>query len=114
VAELLIEDREGYVPPAALAQDLAQAQAQAEAEGAEGTEAAGTLFVKGTLDAYVAAVIELWRVQVAHGNHNTENPRGVAVRGFLEQRGRQRSKLDRESFKDRGVDGIQAGYSPGE
>jgi hypothetical protein len=59
VAELLIEDREGYVPPAALAQDLAQAQAQAEVEGAEGTEAAGTLFVKGTLDAYVAAVIEL-------------------------------------------------------
>lgn len=57
VAELLMEDREGYVPPAALAQDLAQAQAEAE-----GTEAAGTLFVKGTLDAYVAAVMELWRV----------------------------------------------------
>jgi hypothetical protein len=59
-------------------------------------------------------VIELLRVQVAHGNGNTENPRGAAVRGFLEQRGRQRGKLDRVSYKDRGSDGIQAGYSPDE
>jgi hypothetical protein len=46
------------------------------------------LFTKSTVDAYVAAVLELWRVQVAHGNGNVENPRGIAVRGFLEQRGR--------------------------
>ncbi|KAM4066406.1 centromere DNA-binding protein complex CBF3 subunit [Hirsutella rhossiliensis] len=68
----------------------------------------------GTIDAYIAAVIELWRLQVAHGNANTENPRGAAVRGFLEQRGRQRGKHDRASFKDRGSDGIQAGYLPDE
>jgi hypothetical protein len=71
----------------------------------------GSLFTKSTVDAYVAAVIELWRVQVAHGGKNTENPRGIAVRGFLEQRGRQKSRLDRANFKDRGTDGIQAGYS---
>ncbi|KAM4067976.1 centromere DNA-binding protein complex CBF3 subunit [Hirsutella rhossiliensis] len=29
---------------------------------------------EGTIDAYIAAVIELWRLQVAHGNSNTENP----------------------------------------
>ncbi|XP_044715677.1 centromere DNA-binding protein complex CBF3 subunit [Hirsutella rhossiliensis] len=40
--------------------------------------------------------------------------RGAAVRGFLEQRGRQRGKHDRASFKDRGSDGIQAGYLPDE
>jgi Centromere DNA-binding protein complex CBF3 subunit, domain 2/Transcriptional activator of glycolytic enzymes len=93
---LLADDRDGYVPPPAL--ELA-----APAEGA--------LFTKSTVDAYVAAVLELWRVQVAHGNGNVENPRGIAVRGFLEQRGRQRGKLDREAYKDRGGDGIQAGYS---
>jgi hypothetical protein len=96
---LLADDREDYVPPAAL--DLG---------GDSG--AAGSLLTKGTLDAYVATVIELWRLQVAHGSRNTESPRGAAVRGFLEQRGRQRGKLDRASFKDRGSDGIQAGYSP--
>ncbi|KAH7460994.1 hypothetical protein FOMA001_g19368 [Fusarium oxysporum f. sp. matthiolae] len=100
-AELLADDREGYVPPTALA--------PAAADLAE-----GSLLTRGTIDAYIAAVIELWRLQVAHGNANTENPRGAAVRGFLEQRGRQRGKHDRASFKDRGTDGIQAGYAPDE
>jgi hypothetical protein len=69
---LLADDREDYVPPAAL--DL----------GGDSGGAAGSLLTKGTLDAYIAAVIELWRLQVAHGSRNTENPRGAAVRGFLE------------------------------
>ena len=103
-AELLADDREGYVPPAALAPAMAEAP--------EGSE--GSLLTRGTVDAYVAAAIELWRLQVAHGNGNTDNPRGVAVRGFLEQRSRQRGKLDRDTYKDRGSDGIQAGYSPDE
>ena len=101
VAELLTDDREGYVPPAALAQAAEVPAAPDE----------GSLLTKSTIDAYIAAVIELWRLQVAHGNGNVENPRGAAVRGFLEQRGRQRGKLDRASYKDRGSDGIQAGYS---
>ena len=104
-AALLTDDREGYVPPAALA-PAADAEAEVPAEG--------SLLTRSTVDAYVAAVMELWRLQVAHGNPNTENPRGAAVRGFLEQRGRQRGRHDRDSFKDRGSDGIQAGYSPDE
>jgi hypothetical protein len=103
VAALLADDREDYVPPPALAPAATDKE-----------EASGSLLTKGTVDAYIAAVIKLWRLQVAHGNKNTENPRGAAVRGFLEQRGRQRSKLDRASYKDRGSDGIQAGYSPKE
>jgi hypothetical protein len=103
-AELLADDREGYVPPAALAPTTDAPTAVDE----------GSLLTRSTVDAYIAAVIELWRVQVAHGNGNTENPRGIAVRGFLEQRGRQRGKLDRATYKDRGSDGIQAGYSPDE
>jgi hypothetical protein len=104
MAELLADDREGYVPPAALAPPAAATDADEK----------GSLLTKSTVDAYIAAVLELWRLQVAHGNGNTENPRGIAVRGFLEQRGRQRGKLDRASYKDRGSDGIQAGYSPDE
>ncbi|KFZ02293.1 hypothetical protein V500_00289 [Pseudogymnoascus sp. VKM F-4518 (FW-2643)] len=106
VAELLADDRQGYVAPVGLieATELPTAAALAE----------GSLLTKSTVDAYIAAVLELWRLQVAHGNGNTENPRGTAVRGFLEQRGRQRSKHDRASFKDRGSDGIQAGYSTDE
>uniref|UniRef100_A0A0D2XRY2 Ndc10 domain-containing protein n=1 Tax=Fusarium oxysporum (strain Fo5176) TaxID=660025 RepID=A0A0D2XRY2_FUSOF len=65
-AELLADDREGYVPPTALA--------PAAADLAE-----GSLLTRGTIDAYIAAVIELWRLQVAHGNANTENPRGAAA-----------------------------------
>ncbi|KAJ4220318.1 hypothetical protein NW757_014524 [Fusarium falciforme] len=58
-AELLADDRDGYVPPTALA--------PAAADLAE-----GSLLTKGTIDAYIAAVIELWRLQVAHGNANTD------------------------------------------
>ena len=102
-AQMLSDDRESYVPPASIA------TAAAAATAGDGEE--GDLFTKGTVDAYIAAVIELWRVQVAHGNKNTENPRGAAVRGFLEQRARQRSHHNRASFKDRCTEGIQAGYS---
>jgi hypothetical protein len=99
--QLLVDDREDYVPPAAFAPMAEEDKAAVE----------GTLLTRGTVDAYVAAVLELWRLQVAHGNPNVENPRGAAVRGFLEQRGRQRGRFDRETFQDRGAEGIQAGYS---
>ena len=107
-AKLLADDREGYMPPAALV--------PATEEEEEGTEegAAGSLLVRGTVDAYVAAIMELWRLQVAHGNGNTDNPCSIAVRGFLKQHSRQRGKLDRKTYKDRGADGIQAGYLPDE
>jgi hypothetical protein len=49
VAELLAEDREGYVPLVALI-----------LKPGKGEE--GTLLTKGTVDAYIAAVIKLWRL----------------------------------------------------
>lgn len=101
---LLANDRMDYIPPAGLAPSTAEDEDDSE----------GSLLVKSTVDAYVAAVIELWRIQVANGSKNTENPRSAAVRGFLEQRGRQRGRQDRENYKDRGSDGIQAGYSDDE
>lgn len=95
-AQILADDCESYI----LLLTIAASNGQA-----------GDLYTKSTVDAYIAAVIELWRVQVAYGGRNTDNPRGAAVRGFLEQRGRQRNQLNRASFKDRGIEGIQAGYS---
>jgi hypothetical protein len=74
---LLADDCEGYVPPPAL--ELAM-----QAAGAPATPVEGALFTKSTVDAYVTAILELWRVQVAHSNGNVENPRGIAVHGFLE------------------------------
>jgi hypothetical protein len=72
-AKLLADDREGYVPPTTLAPATTAPTAIDE----------GPLLIRGTINAYIAAVIKLWRVQVAHGNSNTDNPRGIAVRGFL-------------------------------
>ncbi|KAM6508242.1 hypothetical protein FALCPG4_018123 [Fusarium falciforme] len=85
-AELLADDRESYMPLTALAPaavDLTE----------------GSPLTRGTIDAYIAAVVELWRLQVAHGNANTGNPRGAAVRGFLEQRGRQRGSTTAPPLK---------------
>jgi hypothetical protein len=48
---LLADDREGYAPPPAL--ELA-------VELATPTPAEGSLFIRSTVDAYVAAVLELW------------------------------------------------------
>jgi hypothetical protein len=78
VAKLLTDDRKGYIALATLA--LAGEPAVAPDKG--------SLLTKGTVDAYIAAVLKLWRLQVTHSNSNTENLRGTAVRGFLKQQGR--------------------------
>ena len=73
--------------------------------------AKGPLLTKSIVDAYITAVIKLWQLQVIHSNSNTENLYGTAVCGFLEQHGQQYNKLNWASYKDRGSDRIQAGYS---
>jgi hypothetical protein len=90
VAKLLADDREGYVALATLAPAGEPAVALDKR----------SLLTKGTVDAYIAAVLKLWRLQVVHGNSNTEDPRGATVRGFLEQQSWQRGKHDRASYKD--------------
>jgi hypothetical protein len=74
---LLADNREGYMPPPAL--ELA-----AQGAGAPAAPIKRALFTKSTVNAYITAVLELWRVQVTHGNGNIKNPRGITVRGFLE------------------------------
>ena len=76
-AQILADDRESYILPLTIATATGTGDAKE-----------GTLFTKNTVDAYIAAVMELWNLQVAYGSKNTENLRSVAVRGFLDQRGR--------------------------
>jgi hypothetical protein len=80
-------------------------------ETASPANSEGTLYSLSTIEAYVAAVMQLWHQQVAHGHPNTVNPRGTAVKGFLNQRRLQRARLDRENYVDRGIDGINSGYN---
>ena len=52
-AELLADDREGYIPPVALAPATEEATEEAIAA------AKGLLLVRATVDVYIAAIIEL-------------------------------------------------------
>lgn len=119
VPKLLADDRDDYEPPTVLASIIDEEGEDEEGEEGEEGEFAdenegGSLYKRQTVEAYVAAVVELWRLQVTHGNNNTEHPRSEVVRGFLSQRGRQRAKYDRDNYVDRGIGGIQAGYSAAE
>ncbi|EAQ84117.1 hypothetical protein CHGG_10521 [Chaetomium globosum CBS 148.51] len=67
--QLLADDREDYNPPATFAPMGEEDKAAVKC----------TLLTRSTADVYVAAVLELWRLQVAHGNPNVENPRGAAA-----------------------------------
>ena len=55
-AELLADDREGYILPVALAPATEEATEEAIAA------AKGSLLVRATVDVYIAAIIELWRL----------------------------------------------------
>lgn len=75
----------------------------------------GSLYVKSTLDAYVAAVIELWEQQRQNGLNKHDHPRGSALEDLLQKRARERDRNDRETFAHRGEGGgIAAGYTAAE
>jgi len=76
--------------------------------------AVGSLYTSSTVDAYVAAMIELYDGQLTHGLNRHPHPRGLALAGLLRQRRRERDVNDRESFKDRGARGVVAGYTKAE
>jgi len=94
--------------PDADAEAGAGVEAEQEGEGEvlleDGDEdeagAVGSLYTSSTVDAYVAAVIELYDGQLTHGLNRHPHPRGPALAGLLRQRRRERDVNDRESFKD--------------
>jgi len=56
-ARILADDRKSYILPLTIVAAAAAVTATVTGDGEE-----GDLYTKGTVDAYIAAVIELWRV----------------------------------------------------
>lgn len=107
VPEMLADDRLEYHPPEALRKG-----GEGTGAGEEGEETpVGSLYTIGTVDCYVAAIVELYDIQLANGSNRHPHPRGAGLEGLLAQRKRDRDKNDRAAFVDRGQGGISAGYS---
>jgi hypothetical protein len=70
----------------------------------------GSLYTISTIDAYVAAVIELYDKQLSFGLARPPHPRGPALSALLTARRRELRK-ERESLQDRGDGGISPAYT---
>ena len=116
VPDMLADDRLDYMPPAVLRriaeEELTRSKAEIEAEEevVKG-QSPGSLYVRSTLEAYVAAVLLLYDQLKQDKLNPHPHPRGSALEGLLQRRARERDKNDRESFADRGEGGIAAGYT---
>ena len=71
----------------------------------------GTLLKAGTIDSYVAAVAELYTIQVTSGYNKEPFFQGKALNQLIEARRRQRDQIERDEYVDRGTIGPSAGYS---
>jgi hypothetical protein len=67
-----------------------------------------------TIQVYLAAVTELYKQQVTRGVNSHPKFRGAALDGFLSHLQRSAYKQDRETYRDRGVGGINSGYDGAE
>ncbi len=74
----------------------------------------GALLKSGTIDTYVAAVAELYKIQYSTGLPVQPVLRGPALRGLLESRKKAQDANNRAAFVDRGASGITAGYTNAE
>jgi hypothetical protein len=71
----------------------------------------GTLLKAGTIESYVAAIAELYAIQVTSGHNKEPFFRGKALNQLIEARRRQRDQIERDEYVDRGTMGPSAGYS---
>jgi hypothetical protein len=110
VPEMLAADCLNYTPPKALRERVGQEGNEGDLESDIKADK-GSLFVKSTLECYVSAIVELYEEQVAQGTNNHPHPRGPGIKALLQSRDLERSKNDRESFKDRGNGVAGAGYT---
>ncbi|KAE8213934.1 hypothetical protein CF319_g9129, partial [Tilletia indica] len=87
-----------------------QKSAEDEQEDKDSEEANATLSA-ATIETYVSAVIDLYRQQVSLGTNLHANPRGKALKSFLQSLQRDEVKRKRENYEDRHAGTIQDGYS---
>ena len=74
--------------PAMLEDDRAESDIDDEMEGTEGMERPGTLYKMGTIDAYCAAIAELYETQRTNSSNSHPTFRGPAFKGLIESRRR--------------------------
>ena len=80
--------------------------------GDEQGQAGADRFLKaGTVDSYIAAVLQLYKVQQALGHNAYRHPRGGVLKDIVRQTKEAQDARDREAFIDRGIGGTNAGYS---
>ena len=96
--------------PAMLADDEAAEVREGDIE-AEEEASADKLLKAGTIDSYIAAVLQLYKVQQALGHNTNQHPRGGILKDLVRQTKESQHARDREAFVDRGAGGINAGYS---
>ena len=105
---MLADDRAEEVSGRGEEQGGGAAAATAATEGEEGTDR----FLKaGTVDSYIAAVLQLYKVQQALGYNTLRHPRGGVLRDIVRQTKEAQDTRDREAYVDRGAGGLNAGYS---
>ena len=81
---------------------------------ASGPGSAGTLLKAATIESYVAAVADLYHMQVQTGTNKAPFFRGKALQHLIDSRRRQQDEIDRAEFADRGGQGPNSGYRESE
>ena len=71
----------------------------------------GTLLKAGTIDSYIAAVAELYTIEVTSGHNKEPFFQGKALNQLIEACRRQRDQIERDEYVNRGTMGPSAGYS---
>lgn len=69
---------------------------------------------EASIKAYIAALVDLWGVQVSMRTNTHASPRGALVKGLIRTRRQQESKRKREQYEDRGLNSLQDGYTSAE
>ncbi|KAH8746702.1 hypothetical protein BGZ57DRAFT_935856 [Hyaloscypha finlandica] len=91
---------------------LAEDEARIEDEEEHGV-GGGKLHYR-TIEGYISAVAELYKIQVSLHKTPYPNFRGAAFSGKIESLKIQQDTRDRESFADRGLGGVVDSYTPEE
>jgi hypothetical protein len=97
--------------PAMLADDMAVEAGEGGDDEETTTATTDRILKAGTVDSYIAAVLQLYKVQQALGHNTLRHPRGGVLRDIVRQTKEAQDTRDREAFIDRGAGGINAGYS---
>ncbi|MEA2203145.1 MAG: hypothetical protein QOI89_3920 [Solirubrobacteraceae bacterium] len=100
--------------PAMVADDRGASGDEQSSEDEDGGGQGGSLLKFSTIEVYVAAVAELWSVQLSMGLHSHALLRGPALNQELDKRRSQSDQQARQDYADRGAGGLNSGYTDAE